>query len=204
MRREYAAVFSCPRLIHRLQNDRARAVAEQNASAAILPVENARESFRADHECRVERAGAQILVGSRKREDETRAYRLHVERRALLDAEFGLNRDRCRGESLVGRRGREHDQVDFARVHFGVSQGSARSLQAEMRSELAFGRDMPLANAGALLDPRVAGVDRLRKLVIGDHALRQISADTTHDRMADTHDAVSLRTAELVTGAAAI
>jgi hypothetical protein len=49
------------RFFGRLQDHRARAVAEQHAGGAVLEIENAREGFRADHERRAMLAAANRL-----------------------------------------------------------------------------------------------------------------------------------------------
>ena len=62
MRGYHAAVGGgLARLLLRLQNHRARAIAEQHAGAAIIPVEDARESLGADHQRALEGAGAVVL-----------------------------------------------------------------------------------------------------------------------------------------------
>ena len=87
MRGQHAAILARARLLLRFQHDRAGAVAEQHAGAAIGPVENAREGLRADHQRALVHAGAQQAVGGRERVDEARAHRLQVEGRAVVDAE---------------------------------------------------------------------------------------------------------------------
>ena len=84
---EDAAVLARAVLRLRLEHDGAGAVAEQHAGGAVRPVENAREGFRADDEGALELAGLEEVVGDRQGVDEARAHRLHVEGRALGDAE---------------------------------------------------------------------------------------------------------------------
>ena len=96
---------------------RAGAVAEQHAGAAILPVEDAREGLGADHQRGARLAEAQRVVGDRQREDEAGAHRLHVEGGAARHAEPRLDLGRGRREGVVGGRGREHDQVEIAAAH---------------------------------------------------------------------------------------
>ena len=115
-----------PRLQLRLEHDRAGAVAEQHAGAAVGPVEDAREGLRADHQRALVRAGLEQAVGGGKPEHEARAHRLQIEGRAVGDAEPGLHRDRARRKGVVGRRGREHDQID----RLGVRAGGASAARA--------------------------------------------------------------------------
>jgi hypothetical protein len=55
-------------------------------------------------------------------------------------------------------------------------QGGLRSLDAHIGGEFAVSGDVPFANAGALDDPFVAGVDALGEVSIGDDFARQIAA----------------------------
>ena len=95
--------------------------------------------------------------------DKARADRLQVERRAVGDAEARLDRHRGRGKRMVRRRGREHDEIDRLRIDVGVRR-APRAPRASARSEVSSPsrRDVPLADAGALHDPLVGGVDQLR------------------------------------------
>ena len=95
-----------------LEHDRARAVAEEHAGAAILPVEDAREDLGADHERAAMRARADEEVGGGERVDEARAHGLHVEGRAALHAELRLQQAGARRKHHVGRRGGDDDEVD--------------------------------------------------------------------------------------------
>ena len=194
MRGEDAAIGRRAGLVLRLEHDRAGAVAEQHAGAAIVPVENARERLRADHQRALVGAGAQEIVGGREREDEAGAHRLQIEGRAMMDAERVLDRDRGRRKGIVRRRGRQHDQVDRLRIDAGMFQRRARRVDRQMRRELAFGRDMALPDAGALNDPLVRRIDTGRQFRIGQHLLRQIGAAAQHDRTFRRHETTSCAT----------
>ena len=158
------------RLRLRLQHHGAGAVAEQHAGAAVVPVEDAREGLGADHQRALEGAGAQELVGGRQREDEARADRLQVERRAMGDAEAVLHRHRGGGKVLSGVEvASTIRSIDCAST-CGIGERGARGMQREIGGELAGGGDMALADAGALHDPFVGGVDRLCQFGIGENA----------------------------------
>ena len=64
MRGENAAILARARLLLRFQHDGAGAVAEQHAGGAVVPVEDARERLRADHQRALEGAG---LAAGRRR-----------------------------------------------------------------------------------------------------------------------------------------
>ena len=86
MRGQDAAVGRFARLLLRFEHDRAGAVAEQHAGAAVVPVENSRKRLRRRSPAPLEGAGAQEIVRGGQREDEARAYRLQVEGGAVIDA----------------------------------------------------------------------------------------------------------------------
>src|SRR6266550_412066 len=107
MCRQYATVGSLARLPLGLEDDGARTIAKQHASSPVVPVENARECLRADHQRALERPGSQEIIRGGEREDKPRADRLQIERRAVADAEPVLHLNRGGGKGMVRRRGAE-------------------------------------------------------------------------------------------------
>ena len=166
----------------RTQHHGAGAVAEQHAGAAVVPVEDAREGLRADHQRGRSDTALDETVGDRHAVDEAGTHRLDVERRSLGHAEFGLHARRRGGKRLVGRRRRQNDQVEVGRLDAGVVERPLRGLDREVGSEFAFSREVALANAGALPDPLVGGVHGLRKFFVGDDTLGQIRPTALDDR----------------------
>ena len=59
-----------------LDHHRAGTVAEQNASRAVLPIEDPRERFGPDHQRALELTAFQVAVGGGQGEHEARADRL--------------------------------------------------------------------------------------------------------------------------------
>ena len=191
MCRQYPAVGGLAGLGLRFEHDRAGAIAEQHAGAAVGPVENTGEGFGADHQSALERAGTQEIVGSGEREDKSGAYRLQIERRAVVDAEFVLHRDRGGGKGVIRRRGGQHDQVDRLRVDPGIGQRGASGMNCQMRGELAFGGDVALPDTGSLHDPFVGRVDPRSQFGIGQDLARQIGAAAEHHRTHRSHETAS-------------
>ena len=152
------------------QHHRAGAVAEQHAGAAVVPVEDAREGLGADHQRACAPGRAQEVVGDRQRIDEAGADRLHVEGGAARHAERGLHRGGGGRKGLVGRGGREHDQVDVAARAMPGVRPAPRRRRWVARSEVISPsrRDVALADAGALADPLVGGVEALREFGVAD------------------------------------
>ena len=97
-----------------LQHDRAGAVAEQHAGAAVVPVEDAREGLGADHQRGRGEAALDHAVGDRQSVDEAGADRLDVEGGPLGHAERRLHARRRGGEGPVRSGGGEHDEVEVA------------------------------------------------------------------------------------------
>ncbi|MEY9148221.1 hypothetical protein ABIF00_006205 [Bradyrhizobium elkanii] len=92
----------------------------------------------------------------------------------MVDAEPVLDGDRGGGKGVVGRRGREHDQVDRLRIDLRMGERGLRRLDRQMRGEFVVGRDVALADAGALHDPVIRRVDPAGQFGIGQNPLRQI------------------------------
>ena len=102
------------------------------------------------------------------------------------DAELGLHRDGAGRKCIVGRRGREHDQVDRLRVDMGVRERGARRMRGHLRGQFAGRGNAALVDAGALHDPFVGRVDLAREIVVGEDLARQIAAAAENDRTANT------------------
>ena len=127
------------------------------------------------------------VVGDGQGVDEARADRLDVERRALGDAEAALNAHGGSGKGSIRRGGRAHHEIDIDRVDAGAHEGLARGGNAEVGGQLAVLGDVALLDAGALLDPRVAGIDAARQIVIGHDALWQMGADAADHGSNECH-----------------
>ena len=138
-------------------------------------------------------AAGDEVVGHRQRVDEARADRLHVEGDADRAAQLALHDGRGGREGQVGRGGADDDQVDVGRRAPGGGQrlrGGAR--RRGRRSVSPSTASAALADAGALDDPGVAGVDDLGQVVVGDDARRQIVADAGDDATKDGAHALVL------------
>src|SRR3954451_23562938 len=80
----------------RLHNARARAISEQHAGGAILPIDDAREGLRSDHQGALECAGLEQAIDRDQPEHEARADSLQVEGGTVADAQASLYGDRAR------------------------------------------------------------------------------------------------------------
>ena len=166
----------------RLQHDRAGAVAEQHAGAAVFPVDHPRQRLGADHEDGLVDARADVRVGDAQRVEEARARGIDVERAAAVGTEAVLHEAGGGRKDEIGRGRAEHDHVEFGRLHAGGFHRRARGALGEVGGGLALGDDVALADAGARRDPFVAGIDELLEVGVGQDPGRQGTAGTGETR----------------------
>ena len=165
-----------PRLRRALEHDRSRAVPEQDAGAAVAPVEEARMHVRADHESAGRAPGANELLRDPERVDEAGAHRLHVERGASLGSEASLQPARGGRVDPVRGGGPDHDEVEIGPFEARRLEGPPRRPFREVAGRLPGGRDAPFPDAGPFPDPLVGGVDGGGELVVGEHPLGKVAA----------------------------
>ncbi len=103
----------------RPQNEGSGSIAEKDASATILPVKNARECLRPDHERGTRLAEAQRVVGNRQCKDEPGADGLNVEGGAAPHPEPRLHLCSSGGKGVVGSRCGDDEQIEVAAAHLG-------------------------------------------------------------------------------------
>src|SRR5436853_564538 len=94
-------------------------------------------------------------TASRAFSSSTRTASLNVAGGPPFHTELCLEDAGARRKHHVGRGGCQHDEVDVLRRTSGGGQRVAARLEREVARELAVGRDVPLANAGARDDPFV-------------------------------------------------
>ena len=134
MRGEHAAVGNRAAPLLRLQHHGAGAVAEEHAGGAVGPVEDAREGLRPDDQRAPALPGPQHRVGVADGEDEAGADRLQVEGRAVRAMpSASCTATARRREGVVGRRGRQHDQVDVGGREAGIRECAERRLRGQVR-----------------------------------------------------------------------
>ena len=137
---------------------RARAVAEQNRGAAIVPIDHRRERVGADYEHALEVAGAHLCVGDLNRIHEAGARGGDVEGGNRRDAEAVLNLA-CEGrEAVFGGNRADDDRVEIGGLEAGAFECGAARVNRDLRERLALAHQVALADAGARPDPFVGGV----------------------------------------------
>ena len=148
--------------------DGAGGVAEQDAGRAIGPVDDAREHLDPDHQHVLELPDADEGVGDRHPVEKAGAGRRQIEgaaagRRAqLLLHEGGGGRERT-----VAGDGPHDDAVDDRRIDARLETGLPPRLGRQIAGRLRGIQDVALADAGALDDPGVGGVDHARQILVG-------------------------------------
>ena len=152
-----------PRSGDRLHDDGARAVAEEHERRAVLPVEDAREQVAADDERALREPAGEHPVRLGERVHEAGASGREVVGGRIGRTEpVGEDRARRR-ERHVGRDGRDDQQVDVLPLDTGLRERIDARRQRDVGQRLILVGHMALADARALADPLVGGVDVLRQ-----------------------------------------
>jgi hypothetical protein len=164
------------RFVRRFQHHRAGAVAEQDAGTAILPVDDAGEGVRSDHQRPPRRPVRMKRSGDVHGVDEAGADRLHVEGGAAVTTQTMLQLSGDAGKNMIRRGGAQDDQIDSARLQPRRLQRSAGRLFGQIAGRLIGCGDMALLDSGALDDPVCRGVDQLFEIGVCQHFFRQVAA----------------------------
>ena len=150
-----------------LQDDGARAVAEEDAGVAVLPVDDGGELFRADDENGVVDAGGDELVGGDERVKEAGTGGADVIGGGAGGADLALDMAGGGGEGGVGCAGGDDDQVDGLGVNAGLLDRLLGGAGAHVGSAFTLVGNASFADAGAGHDPLVGGVDHLLQFRVG-------------------------------------
>ena len=163
-----------PRRVRCLEEHRPGTVPEQDARAAVGPVQEPAQHLDADdHDVAVHPAANEAVAGGQGVQ-EARARGLEIEAGRARRPQLGRHEHGGRGERIVGRAGAHDDEVKLARIQAGDRQRVARRVDRQGRGRLIVGRDPALADAGARRNPFVGGVDDGRQLVIGHDPRRRV------------------------------
>ena len=162
-----------PGPVDRLDHDGAGAVADDDGDLAVVHVGDPRQGLGADQQDGARPDGDEAGRGD-EAVDEARAGGVEVEG-AALHADPVLHAGRRARDDAVGRGGGEHEVVDLLGGPPGLGQRGHGRLDGQARGGAA---DVALADAGALDDPGVAGVEVDRHVVVGDDLVRYGDAPT--------------------------
>src|SRR6185436_8531758 len=171
-----------PRLFTRGNNDGAGTVAEQDAGAAIAPVENARIHLRAHYQRVPGLTGTDEQVRNGEPVDKAAAYCLHVECGTARDSQFGLQNASRAGKYDVRRCCGNNNEIDVCAVQARRLQCLLRGMQCQIARQLTFRSHVAAVYARAGPDPFVRGIDCAREIVVGHDFCRQIASGADDSR----------------------
>ena len=145
-------------------DDRAGAVAKQDARRTVGVVENARHHVGADDERVIVGAGRHQLARRRQGVGEGRARGAQVEAPRVTRADLVLDEAGRARKHHIRRHGADHDDADIVRRQTGSRNRHDRRFFAEVgRGGTGIG-DVSLADPDPLHDPFVARVDHLLEI----------------------------------------
>src|SRR5690349_7152280 len=155
----------------------ARAVGEDEGGAAVVQARDVGEPLDADHQHVLGAAAADHVRAEREAVAEPGAGGRDVEGGRLVGAELVGDRGGDGWGLQHVRHRRDDHAVDLRRLDAGPLHGLAGRGHRHHLDALVGPGEAPLLDAGALLDPLVAGVDGLDDLGVGDHPRRAVGAD---------------------------
>ncbi len=158
------------------QHHRPRAVAEEDARAAVAPVKHPRHRLRADDDGIAHRAGGDGLRGHLQGVDEAGAGGAQVKRAGPPRAEVVLHQAGRGREHVARRRSGDDDEIDLRWMQIGHGQGARGGLEGQGGRRLVRGGNVAGADAGALVDPFVRRVYQVGQLVVADGPVGQVAA----------------------------
>ena len=181
MRRQNTAIgarsFARPRFEH---NARC-AVAEKDAGSPVLPIENPRKGFGSDDKGSFVRSRGQEFVCRRQSEDKSRTDRLEIEGSTAGHADRRLNLRRDGGKRKIRRRSGDNEQIDVFALRPASASAACGSMRRQRRRAFVLGRDMTHFDAGALGDPRIAGVEHFLEISVAQNPLWKIRPQASDD-----------------------
>ena len=134
---------------------------------------------RPSHDHRV--AGDELARG-RQRVGERGARGAQIESPRAVRADLMLDQARRARKHHVGRHGADHDQIDVVDCEARVRNRAQRRLLAEIRGGHARLDDVALADACALQNPFVRGLDELLQIRVGQELRRHVGRERRNRR----------------------
>ena len=165
-----------------LQDDGARAVAEEHAGVPVGPVDVPRQDLAADDEDVLGLARLDQAVGEVEGVEKPDTGRAHVGRRRPGRAEVALDEAGGRRKGHVARDRSHEDHVQVLGLHARAFQRLLRRPGAEVGEVLPLGDDVALLDPGARHDPLVRRVDELLQVRVGQELLRDGRSGPDHHR----------------------
>src|SRR6266853_6711833 len=124
------------------------------------------------------RSGRDELRARLQRTNKCRACSREIESPNILRAELVLNKTSGRGEKHVGRNRSHNDRVEIGRVDAALGKRLLRRLDRKIAGRNTLVCKMTLADADALHDPLVIGIDKFFEVGVGKKARRNVGAES--------------------------
>jgi hypothetical protein len=167
-----------PRLVGCLDYDSPCPVAKQHRGRTIIPVDDTRQRFGADHERLLGATRNHVAVRIVEAINEAAAGSVHVDRWTALYRQLPLHNAGGRRDDLVRCARADNDQVNLGRVRFGHIERPARGFDRHGRSGLVVGCDMAALDPGALANPPVGRFHHALEVLVRQNLLREVAANT--------------------------
>ena len=170
--RQHAAPDLLLRVVGQPQHGSTGAIAEQDAGVAILPVDEARQHFDPAEQDAPVLTAAQKAFRHGEAIQKAAAGRRQIERRtARRRAHLALHEHRARGQRHIGADRRADYAVDLPGGDPGRGARALPRGRRQIRGRLTGSDDPPGADAGALADPGIRGINLFTQIFVGQLAL---------------------------------
>src|SRR6266478_2525707 len=124
------------------------------------------------------RSGSDELRSRLQCVNKSRTGSREIESPDILRAEFVLNETSGRREKHVGRNGPHNNRVEIGRVNAALGKRFLRRLDRKIAGRNTLVRKMTFADADALHDPLVIGIDKFFEIGVGEKARRNVGAES--------------------------
>ncbi len=165
-------------VFRRFEQDRTRSIAKDDAGRAIGVVDDRRHHVGADHQHFLVRSGRDELRSSLQRVNKRRTSRRDIESPDILRAEFVLHQTSGRGKKHVGRNGPHDNRIEIGRLDAALGERFLRRLDRQIAGRNSLVHDVTFANADALHDPLIVGIDHLFEVGVGEKAGWNVGAES--------------------------
>ena len=158
------------------QDGGASTISKEDAGIPVGPVDDAREFVCANDKHGFIGAGGNVLTRRLHTEQEAGAGCGKVEAYCIHCADLGLDEAGRIWKEHIRRAGRADDQIDLFGTDFGVLDRGLGRAGRKIACRLLRTSNAAFADAGAGLNPLIAGLNQLLKVGISHHAVRGIAA----------------------------